>query len=247
MAKNVLNESQSEDFAPISTTSDAAEAKIGWYDATLNASFWLARNDLTPLEAATLLCQQNPHDDRNAPSLTSTDVTAPDDFKKLLRTFVEAERDGQYRTLKDWLSIAKDESLKYHPWIDGYLAANDVVKSTQREPSTSGDGSNLATCPYPCTNQEIIDGFILSGKNWDDILSRPNRDGKRFKDALVQPGKRGGTKCGKSNSALWNPVVFARLLIQNNDLNQGQVVARFKKTWPELEAEMMIEIGELST
>ncbi len=95
------------------------------------------------------------------------------------------------------------------------------------------------------TKEEIIDGFALAGKNWRDILSRPTGAGKKYLAARLQPGKRGRVAGGKTASSLWNPVVFARLLIENNELNTGQVEARFKKTWSKWEAELLAEIGEL--
>ena len=145
MAKNVLTESRSEDSAPISTTQDSAEAKIGWYNATLDASFWLSRKGLTALEAATLLCQQNPHDDKCDPLLISTDETTPNDFKRLLRVFEDdAKQEAQPRKLTYWLSIAKTEGLKYHSWIDDYLAAIDTVNPALSEQATLGSGKPKA-------------------------------------------------------------------------------------------------------
>lgn len=90
------------------------------------------------------------------------------------------------------------------------------------------------------TSKEIIKGFLLDGKDWESLLSHPNSDGKRFKPALVQAGKQ-----GKGGAALWSPIVFARLLIDEGELNQGQVRARFKKAWPQFEDEMLAEIGEI--
>lgn len=87
--------------------------------------------------------------------------------------------------------------------------------------------------------KEIIAGFSLDGKDWADLLAHPDGDGKRFKPAMVQPGRR-----GSGGSALWSPVIFSRLLIEQRELNRGQVIARFKKKWPNLEDEMLAEIGE---
>ncbi len=90
------------------------------------------------------------------------------------------------------------------------------------------------------TSKGIIEGFLLDGKDWESLLSHSNSDGKRFKPALVQAGKQ-----GKGGAALWSPIVFARLLINEGELNKGQVIARFKKAWPQFEDEMLAEIGEI--
>ena len=98
------------------------EQCIAWHDATLDAAFWLERNKITPHEAATLLCRQNPLDDSNDPLLISTDETTPADFKRLLRVFQDENCEGQ--ALLEWLDVAKSSNLKYHSWIDEYLAAS---------------------------------------------------------------------------------------------------------------------------
>lgn len=113
----------------------------------------------------------------------------------------------------------------------------------QSQPSTADNHSHPATCTHACYSDEIIDGFMLDGKNWSDILSRPNRDGKLYKEALVLPGKKGRGQGGKSNQALWNPVIFARLLVALGELNHAQVKARFKKAWPQWQDELAAEMG----
>jgi len=96
-----------------------------------------------------------------------------------------------------------------------------------------------------CTKQEIIDGFLLTGKKWGDILGRPDREGKRFKGALVQAGRRGRQTGGVAAPTRWDPIVLARLLIELDELTPGKVKSRFIKTWPEFEAELLAEIGDI--
>lgn len=89
-----------------------------------------------------------------------------------------------------------------------------------------------------CTKQEIIDGFLLTGKDWNDLLSRPNK----YKEAVKQAGKKGA-----GGDTLLSPIVFASLLVKFKDLTEGQVRARFLKVaeWKQWEAEMIAEIGAI--
>lgn len=65
-----------------------SENVLSSYDQTLDAMTWWNLSALTPHEAAMLLCHFNPHDDKLNPlgSIT-TEETAPEDFKRLLRVF----------------------------------------------------------------------------------------------------------------------------------------------------------------
>ncbi|MBL0353846.1 MAG: hypothetical protein IPP03_14765 [Dechloromonas sp.] len=93
-----------------------------------------------------------------------------------------------------------------------------------------------------CTKREIVDGFQLTGKNWSDYLSRPNKEAAKFKEALKEIGGRGVGK-----EARWSPIIFARLLVSTDTLNVGQVKSRFVKVenWKKWEPEMLSEIGEI--
>lgn len=113
----------------------------------------------------------------------------------------------------------------YRKWIEATTAP-------------TGAPEKKAPLNYGVPKEEIIEGFSLDGKNWPDLLSHTASHGKHYKAALCQTGKR-----GKGGAALWNPVIFARLLIERNELNKGQVIGRFKKAWPQLEDEMLVEIG----
>lgn len=222
------------------TSIEAAEHTIGWYDATLSAAMWFGLISVGSQEAAMLLCRFNPQDNKCDPLTDSTDETSPDDYKRLLRVLEDvANAESQPRSLIQWLAVAKDKGLKYHSWIDNYANALLLTATT---PVLASENNNSGPV---CTKKEIIDGFDLTGKDWGDILGRPNREGLRYKPALAQLGRPGRAPGGKSAPSMWYPIIFARLLIQNNDLNPGQVKARFKKAWPKFEAEMLAEIGDL--
>lgn len=87
-----------------------------------------------------------------------------------------------------------------------------------------------------CTKHELIDGFQLTGKNWEDTLSRPSK----YDLAKRQPGRK-----GKGGEAIWCPLTFAGLLVLNEDCTQSQVKTRFLKVteWKIWESELMAEIG----
>ena len=111
---------------------------------------------------------------------------------------------------------------------------------TWAERTPTGAPEKKAPHGHGVPKEEIIDGFSLDNKNWLDLLAHPNSDGKHYKPAICQKGKP-----GRGGATLWNPVKFARLLIESGDLNEGQVKSRFKKTWPGLEDEMLAEIGDI--
>ena len=74
------------------------------------------------------------------------------------------------------------------------------------------------------TKEEIIDGFCAL--SWD-ILSRPTGAGKITWLRLPARGNEETESRGQNSIIAGDPVVFARLLV-NNELNTGQVEARSK-------------------
>jgi hypothetical protein len=214
------------------TPEQQAEQRIAWYDVTLNASLWMARKNISPHDAAMLLCRLDPLDSDSDPLLISTDKTTPDDFKRLLLVFNDEGGDG--RPLVDWLEIAKDSGLKFHSWITDYLSAKTL---------TSQDACQSTPTGPHVSKQDLINGLMLTEPKWDDILKRPERDGKRYLPALVSKGRRGKAPAGGSNSSLWNPILFISLAVEHGDLNQAQAVARFKKAWPQWQDELTAEMG----
>lgn len=161
-----------------------------------------------------------------------------------------APRRAPWPDFQFWLDGDQEHSTTI-TLADALFDADEVARLTEA-PGAAATGSKAPAIAAPtgptnhqspsgrprCTKAEIIDGFILVGKNWDDLLSRPDGDGRRYLASLRQSGRR-----GKGGAALWCPITFARLLIENGDLNTGQVKARFAKAWPKWEAEMLAEIG----
>jgi hypothetical protein len=95
-----------------------------WYDSTLNASRWLRRKIVTAEQAAILLCEMNPDDTTVDDARRSANLeTGPSHFKDLLDFFGDAHQlDPSFRTLLQWVELARSEGLKYHSWVDCYPA-----------------------------------------------------------------------------------------------------------------------------
>lgn len=108
---------------------------ISWHDAALDARFWMNQSWISPVEAATLLCQQNPKDANCDPSEISTDETNPGDFYLLRRAFEGVAQDQPCkRSLCDWLAL-----VKYHSWIDEYLKAAASLQEDQAPPPSEAE------------------------------------------------------------------------------------------------------------
>lgn len=224
-----------------------AKRLVGWHDATMHARHWFCLGQVAPKEAAMVLCRLDPlSPDDQSPETTyvDDDISSPERYRLLLRTFEDvATASPQHRTLMEWRAIAQERNLRYHPWVDEYVLATEKdgeLVATKVSPPTVKNVSRPVIGPL-CTKKEIIDGFVLTAKKWDEILTRPNREGLRYREALKQPGRR-----GQGKAALWSPIIMARLLITNGDLNDFQVKTRFMKVkeWRQWEAEMLAEIGE---
>lgn len=103
---------------------DEAAATIAWYDATLDAGHRFRLRDVQPAMAAMLLCQ---HATLEQARVTTTLCTCPADFNRLLERFEDlAKCEPMHRSLQHWLEIARNEKLRYDPWVDEYLNAVDV-------------------------------------------------------------------------------------------------------------------------
>jgi len=122
-----------------SDPAQVAAGIIAWYAQSLDAETWWILSNLTPREAAALLCRFNPHDNKLDPLSIITDETGPEDFKRLLRVFEDvAKSQPRPRTLSDWHDIARDKRLKYHSWIDAFRqAVTEIEPTTDTPPAVS--------------------------------------------------------------------------------------------------------------
>lgn len=99
-------------------------------NVSMHAADWFVMEAVSPKDAASLLCQSDPMDERLEPENTTTDETGPGDFRLLHRVFLDVERsDPGCRTLLEWLKIAKARGCKYHSWVDRYLEARGQLGS----------------------------------------------------------------------------------------------------------------------
>ena len=110
---------------------------VAWSDATLDAQRWFMLANVTPLQAAMLLCEQNPNEDdaEGQAERVKTDRTAPRDFRALRAAFQGLTAPaGQATDLETWVRLARGLGLHYHPWVDAYMAAADLpALKAQRE------------------------------------------------------------------------------------------------------------------
>lgn len=94
-----------------------------WYDTSMDARTWWGLQDIKPRDAAMLLCRINPlckHEDPES-IYVDDDRSSPKRYLRLLLMFEDvANAAPQTRTLPQWLGIAREKQLKYHPWIDEY-------------------------------------------------------------------------------------------------------------------------------
>jgi len=134
--------------------------------------------------------------------------------------------------------------LEQNPHLFATKHANTQPPASSRVPVINehkAETTSLTTEKYKsswptCTKHELIDVFQLTGKNWEDTLSRPSK----YDLAKRQPGRK-----GKGGEAIWCPLTFAGLLVQNEDCTQSQVKTRFLKVteWKKWESELLAEIG----
>lgn len=121
----------------VRTEQEQAEHEAAWFDATLDAAGFFAMENITPVQAAMLLCRFSPHDETLRDAETSTtDETTPDDFKRLLATFDEraAARPGA-RSLLDWMAVAAGAGRKTHSWAVRYAKHHGMLGPPEPEAS----------------------------------------------------------------------------------------------------------------
>lgn len=188
----------------------ASQNTVDWHDNHLGAAMWFRRHSIKPSEAAMLLCQFNPHDDRCDPLEDFNTETGPADYKRLLRVF---EDESQPRTLMQWIAVAQDNGLKYHSWIDGYVNAamqgqKDAETATPIAPNKDRRGE---------TKAEIL------AVEWPMPAGAPSLESilkkipKYVEEACIKIGKVGK---GPSGSHLWNPAVLAVCLASQSPHKQ---------------------------
>lgn len=123
----------------------AGERHVGWHDQTMDARRWMEMQNVTPKEAAMVLCRLNPHEKYDCENIeriyVDDDKTSPHRYKLLLRTFEDvASTIPKHRTLMEWRTIAQQQNLRYHSWIDDYADAMGALAGNQAAPTPAAKG-----------------------------------------------------------------------------------------------------------
>ena len=160
---------------------------VEWFDETLEANHWASLNDVSPGDAAMLLCRFNPNAEKfDDVQDTTTDELAPVHLKQLQQRFEDLSKSSPTpRTLRDWHLAAKSMKVRYHSWIDEYMeatwiapvAGSDTSEPEARAPVPIVD--TIVTKQYQPTKKE---GILLKRKalvskyrpTWPDIESDLN-------------------------------------------------------------------------
>jgi hypothetical protein len=128
-----------------------------WHNQTLGADHWFSLADVAPDAAAMLLCRFNPHEGSIDDARQATnDETGPDHLTRLVERFEDfGKSEPRPRSLIDWLNIARDEGLKHHSWIGGYVQAMQelgVIAPRHATPHRRPDVATSSPAPVVAGN-----------------------------------------------------------------------------------------------
>lgn len=92
---------------------------VGWYNESLLADIWFSRKTVTAEEAAILLCGFNPNSiDAKANAFDQMECS----YRDLITLF-----EGYRYNLMGYVHVAKQREIRYHPWVNEYLAARHAL------------------------------------------------------------------------------------------------------------------------
>lgn len=161
-----------------------AEHVAGAWDYSMHAAYWFDMAAVTPREAAGLLCQSDPLFEKANPENNTNDETGPDDFRLLLRVFLDVERsDPGCRTLLEWLKIAKARECRHHSWVDRYLEAREqlgfpVVSIKAKPDNAPVETSGASAARYRQATQEKRILELLRAQGHEPLKLPPRANGK---------------------------------------------------------------------
>lgn len=109
------------------------ENRVAWFDYTMDAWRWWDMQNVTPEEAAKVLCRLNPLECEDPDGIyVDGDRESPRRYKTMLRVFEDvASTSPKHRMLVEWRTIAQQKDLRYHSWIDEYADAVKALAGNQ--------------------------------------------------------------------------------------------------------------------
>lgn len=162
---------------PAETPDEQGQYLIGWYDSTMDASYWLdKRSEIPADQAAQILSGSNPnHPEEESKWLDVTKwkddaegvpLMCSSDKRMLLRGFEEV---GGKRTLIEWLNLAKQRGWRYDPWVDEYI----VARSTFGDPLSH---QGVASMSAMSSRTRVDMGLSEGVERASEVKKRARRD-----------------------------------------------------------------------
>lgn len=212
----------------------------------MDASTWWQLSAVQADEAAALLngcnplkkAKREPHTNTLLPAVSPLDTEWHAHYQRMLRKFADVNLQvPENRTLVQWLHIAQQAKLKYHAWIDEWIAAGGVTSTvapaleSDESVVSANDGSSACK---GITKQQLISAFqgvYFTADQWSKYSASPP---KWLLDARTQKGG----KSRRTQQTLWNPVLVALSLSEKgiafNKLDAIFAAHRFLKDWIEV-------------
>ena len=96
---------------------------VGNHDCLMDARMWFDMPDVTPKDAAMVLCRLDQLKREDPERIyVDGDRSSPDRYRLLLLVFeAEARTSPKHRTMMEWRATARERGLRYHSWIDKYV------------------------------------------------------------------------------------------------------------------------------
>lgn len=228
---------------------------IGWWNGSLDANTYWHQTAVSYGDAAKLLSGHNPKKttDEDAQCTTMFDNTrtitrriTPEDYKRMRDEFSARAHNETDRNLAYWLNVAQSKQLRYHGWIDEWLkamgteVAADESAVDSRSPA-EGQAVGLQSEAAQAEREEstttiagltraavlAVDWPLKARFNQDSLDNALSDPPKWLEPAREMPGKP-----GKGGSAIWNPVLLAVALIEQNYATQTALEKFFASQLP---------------
>ncbi len=206
----------------------AGERHVGWYDHAMDARRWWDMQNVTPKEAAMVLCRLNPFEREDPERIyVDGDEASPHRYRLLLRAFEDAASTiPKHRTLMEWRTIAQQRNLPYHSWIDNYADAMGAPAGKQAAPVVTMYANN--------NDSDVLSKEDSLATEIDAILrGTPTLKPSKVKPKLLdRVGKQNSLIVGSTSGGLqWENNKGDT--IETTWDNIEKRIARWKKLWKE--------------